>query len=123
MRPEAGMAGALGSMQRYRCRATQGHIMDLLTLYHLRDHLADEKFRLELSALTEDEPAHQHRLDQWMHRIDILLADVRGEVVAQELPGARSTVTTQEFEAHVHGVLKAYAALDAMHAGEVRGTA
>ena len=114
------MAGALGSMQRYRCRATQGHIMDLLTLYHLRDHLADEKFRLELSALTEDDPAHQHRLDQWMHRIDILLADVRGEVVAQELPGARSTVTAQEFEAHVHGVLKAYAALDALHAGEVR---
>jgi len=92
-----------------------GHIMDLLTLYHLRDHLADEKFRLELSALTEDDPAHQHRLEQWMHRIDILLADVRGEVVAQELPGARSTVTAQEFETRVHGVLKAYAALDAIH--------
>lgn len=95
-------------------------IMDLLTLYHLRDHLADEKFRLELATMMEDDPAHQHELDQWMHRIDVLLAEVRCEVVAREVPGARSTVTTQAFEMHVDGVLKAYAALDALHAGEVR---
>jgi hypothetical protein len=50
----------------------------------------------------------------------MLLADVRGEVVVREAPGARSTVTTQAFEMHVDGVLKAYAALDALHAGEVR---
>src|SRR6185437_4584492 len=98
-------------------------IMDLLTLYHLRDHLADEKFRLELATMMEDDPAHQHQLEQWLHRIDMLLADVRGEVVAREVPGARSTVTAQAFEMHVHGVLKAYAALDAIHTGEIRQTA
>lgn len=98
-------------------------IMDLLTLYHLRDHLADEKFRLELAAVMEDDPAHQRQLEQWLRRIDMLLADVRGEVVVREAPGARSTVTVHAFEAHVHGVLKAYAALDAIHTREVRRTA
>lgn len=95
-------------------------IMDLLTLYHLRDHLAEEKFRLELSALMENDPAHKCRLEQWTHRINVLLAEVRGEVAAREVPGTRSSVTAQEFETHVHDVLKAYDALDAIHAGEVR---
>jgi hypothetical protein len=98
-------------------------IMDLLTLYHLRDHLAEEKFRLELSTLMENDPAHQRRLEQWTHRINVLLAEVRGEVAAGEVPGARSSVTTQEFETYVHDVLKAYNALDVIHAAEAQRTA
>ena len=98
-------------------------IMDLLTLYHLRDHLAEEKFRLELSTLMENDPAHQHQLEQWTHRINVLLAEVRGEVAAREVPGARSSVTTQEFETYVHDVLKACNALDVIHAAEAQRTA
>lgn len=98
-------------------------IMDLLTLYHLRDHLAEEKFRLELSTLMENDPAHQRRLEQWTHRINVLLAEVRGEVAAREVPGARSSVTTQEFETYVHDVLKACNALDVIHAAEAQRTA
>lgn len=84
------------------------NIMDLLILYRLLNELTDEKRDLEASLLVTDDPARQDDLAQRLHQIIPILAEVRGEVVAREMPGARSTCTAQEFETHLHRVLKLY---------------
>lgn len=97
--------------------------MDLLILYHLLDDLTDEKCCLEASMLVTDDPALQDDLKHRVRHLVALLAEIRGEVLARELPGARSTVTAQEFETHVHRVLKAYASMKPMHREATRLTA
>jgi hypothetical protein len=96
--------------------------MDLLTLYHLLNDLTDEKCHLEATVLTED-PARQSDLEQRVRHLGPLLAEIRGEILARELPGARSSVTAQEFETHVHRVLKAYGSMQSMHGEGLRRSA
>lgn len=90
--------------------------MDLPSLYHLRDRLADEKYYLELSSLMADDPARQQELDQWSGRIGTLLAEVRGEVMSREAPGARPTGTNDKFDTYLRSTLDMYATLDALDA-------
>jgi hypothetical protein len=97
--------------------------MDLLTLYHLLNDLTDEKCHLEATVLLTEDPARQSDLEQRVRHLSPLLAEIRGEILARELPGARSTVTAQEFETHVHRVLKAYASMKPMHREATRLTA
>lgn len=97
--------------------------MDLLILYRLLNELTDEKRDLEASMLVTDDPARQDDLKQRVHQIIPLLAEIRGEVMARELPGARSTVTAQEFETHLHRVLKLYGSLQRARSRNMRQTA
>jgi len=70
-----------------------------------------------------DDPALQDDLKHRVRHLVPLLAEIRGEVLARELPGGRSTVTAQDFETHVHRVLKAYGSIEPMHREEIRLTA
>lgn len=88
--------------------------MNLLTLYHLLNDLIDEKCHLEDTALLTDDLARQSDLEQRARQIAPLLAEIRGEILTREQPGARSSVTAQEFETHVHRVLKAYGSMQSM---------
>ena len=97
--------------------------MDLRILYHLLSDLTDEKCCLEAAMLGTDDPSLQDDLAQRMRRLVPLLAEVRGEMLARELPGARSTVTAQEFETHVHRVLKAYGYMEPARREAMRRTA
>lgn len=97
--------------------------MDLLILYHLLNDLTDEKCCLEASMLVTDDPALQDDLKQRVRQLVPLLAEIRGEVLVRELPGARSTVTAQEFEIHLHRALKAYGSTEPTHREAMRRTA
>lgn len=97
--------------------------MDLLILYHLLNDLTDEKCCLEASMLVTDDPALQDDLKHRVRHLVPLLAEIRGEVLAREVPGARSTVTAQEFEIHLHRALKLYGSMEPMHREAMRRTA
>lgn len=89
--------------------------MNLLILYHLLHDLADEKCRLEASMRLTDDAAGQENLQQQMRHVAPLLVDIRGEILARELPATRPTGAAHDFETHLYTVLKAYGALESRH--------
>lgn len=97
--------------------------MDLATLYRLLSTLADEKHLLETAVLLVANPQQQTELEQRAHKIAVIVTDIRGEVVAREVPGASSATTTQEFEAHLRRVLSAHGLMESLRGKDVRKTA
>lgn len=82
--------------------------MNLATLCNLLDSFTEEQRHLETTARLTDDPARQAAIEQRVQMVAAIVSDVRGEVLEREQPGARSNGTAQEFEAHLHRVLKAY---------------
>jgi hypothetical protein len=80
--------------------------MNLLTLYRLLNDLTDEKRDLEATALLPHDPARLGELEQGARQLAPLIDEIRGEILARELPGARSNVTAQEFEIHLYGAFQ-----------------
>lgn len=80
--------------------------MDLLTLYRLLSDLTDEKHDLEATILLTDDPARQGSFEQRGRQLAALIAEIRGEILARELPGAKSNMTAQEFEIHIYHALQ-----------------
>lgn len=85
--------------------------MDLAALCNLLDSLTDEQRHLATTALLTDEPSRQAAFERRGRMVSTIVSDIRGEVLSRELPGARSSGTAQEFEAHLHRVLEAYACM------------
>lgn len=83
--------------------------MDLASLYNLLSNFTDEKHRLDTTVQSTDNRSQRVALERQAQAVAVIVADIRGELLARELPGARSTGTAQEFETHLHRVLKAYA--------------
>ncbi|TAN07720.1 MAG: hypothetical protein EPN38_05890 [Rhodanobacteraceae bacterium] len=94
--------------------------MDLASLYNLLSSLTDEKSHLETTALLTDDPSRQLELERQALAVAGIVADIRGEVLARDLPATRTTVSAPEFEAHLHRVLKAYDSVQSGHGEETR---
>lgn len=73
--------------------------MDLLTLYRSLNDLTNEKRDLEATVLLTDDPARQGDLERRARQLAPLIAEIRGEILARELPGATSIVVAQKFAA------------------------
>jgi hypothetical protein len=96
------------------------NIMNLATLYHLLNSFTDEKRYLETTTLLTDDPSRQAEIEQRAKTIATIVTDIRGEVLAREIPGERSPSTAQEFETHLYRILKAYDSLDPVHGENMR---
>lgn len=83
--------------------------MDLPNLYSLLTRFSETKQRLEAAALSTPDPAAQAEFEQQVKKTAIVMADLRGEILARELPGQRTSITAEDFEAHLDRILHAYA--------------
>jgi hypothetical protein len=97
--------------------------MNLATLCDLLDGFTDEKRRLETTALLTDDPSRRADIEQRVRTIAIIVTDLRGEVLARESLGASRTGTEQEFETHLHRVLKAHGSMAPVQRENVRRSA
>lgn len=97
--------------------------MNLATLCNLLDSLTEEQRHLETTVRLTNDPSRQAGVEQRIRTIAAIVSDIRGEVLEREQSSARSTGTAQEFEAHLHRVLKAYGQTEPARVETVRHAA
>jgi hypothetical protein len=96
--------------------------MDLASLYNLLNSFTDEQRHLERTAMLTDDPSKQAEIEKQVRAIAAIVTDIRGEVLARDLPGTRSIETAQEFEAHLRRILKAHARMTLARSNGAHGT-